>query len=165
VKRATAGLFTMSGMATPLTDSQPTIVRSVPKTVLVVDDEDSIRQLITVMLELEGLRVLEADCGERALEIVATEHVDLITLDVMMPGLDGWQVAAELDLDDRTATIPRVMVSGVPIAQLRAEPRAQRASAVLAKPFDFVEFVDIATRLLAGPVDVPNPRQGEALAG
>lgn len=139
--------------------------RTGPKTVLVVDDEASIRQLITVMLEVEGLRVLEAECGERALEILASEHVDLITLDVMMPGLDGWQVAAALDLDDRTAGIPRVMVSGVPLNQLRQEPGASRASAVLAKPFDFVEFVETAQNLLAKAPTIPTPRDGAALAG
>ena len=152
-------------MAATVTENQPATARTGPKTVLVVDDEASIRQLITVMLEVEGLRVLEADCGEAALEIIAAEQVDLITLDVMMPGLDGWEVAAELDRHERTAGIPRVMVSGVPIHQLQQEEGATRASAVLAKPFDFVEFVDIATRLLAGPIDLPAPRNGEALAG
>lgn len=135
-----------------------------PKTVLVVDDEVSIRQLIVVMLELEGLRVLEADCGERALEIIATEAVDLITLDVMMPGLDGWQVAAALDADQRTQAIPRVMVSGVPLRELRMAPGADRASAVLAKPFDFVEFINTTTRLLTKPLNLPAPRNGESVS-
>ena len=95
-----------------------------PKTVLVVDDEDSVRQLIVVMLELEGHRVLQAESGEQALEIAADNDLDLITLDVMMPGLDGWAVAAALDADARTSGVPRVMVSGMPLAQLEAEPGA-----------------------------------------
>ena len=131
------------------------------RTALVVDDEEPIRQLISVMLELEGMRVLQADCGEAALEIAAREELHLITLDVMMPGLDGWQVAATLDADPRTAVVPRIMVSGVPIAELRAAPGASRASAVLAKPFDFAEFTDIARGLLAQPVHVPAPRGGQ----
>ena len=134
------------------------------QTVLVVDDEESIRQLIAVMLEMEGLRVLQADCGEQALDIAATETIDLITLDVMMPGIDGWEVAGQLDLDDRTAAIPRVMVSGVPVQELRQAPGAARASAVLAKPFDFVEFVDTAQRLLRAPIALPAPRNGDAIA-
>ena len=136
-----------------------------PKTVLVVEDEDSVRQLIVVILELEGHRVLQAETGERALQIAADNDLDLITLDVMMPGLDGWAVAAVLDADARTSVVPRVMVSGMPLAQLEAEPGAQRASAVLAKPFDFVEFTDIVQRLLAKPLVLPAPRDGEALAG
>jgi CheY-like chemotaxis protein len=136
-----------------------------PKTVLVVDDEDSVRQLIAVMLELEGHRVLQADNGQEALRIAAEQDLDLITLDVMMPGLDGWGVAAALDEDTRTSAVPRVMVSGVPLAQLQAEPGAARASAVLAKPFDFAEFVDIVQGLLITPLPVPAPRDGEALAG
>jgi CheY-like chemotaxis protein len=136
-----------------------------PKTVLVVDDEDSVRQLIVVMLELEGHRVLQAENGEQALQIAAEVDLDLITLDVMMPGLDGWAVASTLDADARTSAVPRVMVSGMPMAQLQAEPGAKRASAVLAKPFDFAEFVDIVQRLLAKPIELPAPRDGEALAG
>jgi CheY-like chemotaxis protein len=128
------------------------------QTVLVVDDEDSIWQLITVMLELEGLRVLEAADGQRALEIAANEHLDLITLDVMMPGIDGWQVADELDKNPRTQVIPRLMVSGVPLSQLDEAPQSAHASAVLAKPFDFAEFTGLVKLLLATPVDVPAPR-------
>lgn len=130
-----------------------------PKTVLVVDDEESIRQLIAVMLELEGHRVLQAENGARALEIATEEAIDLVTLDVMMPGLDGWEVAAAMDADPRLSTVPRLMVSGVPLLELKAAPGATRAGAVLAKPFDFAEFTEIVQMLLAKPV--PGPRSSE----
>jgi CheY-like chemotaxis protein len=128
------------------------------KTVLVVDDEAPIRELISVMLELEGHRVLQAEDGNRALEIAAEEYLDLVTLDVMMPGLDGWEVAAAMDADPRLSAVPRLMVSGMAMPQLRAAPGAARASAVLAKPFDFAEFTEIVAMLLAKPVAVPGPR-------
>jgi CheY-like chemotaxis protein len=130
------------------------------RTVLVVDDEESVRQLIVVMLELEGHRVLEADCGAKALEVVAAHHVDLITLDVMMPDLDGWEVAERLDGQPATSSIPRLMVSGMPLHQLNESPGATRAAAVLAKPFDFAEFVSLVQLLLATPLPVPEPRAG-----
>jgi two-component system cell cycle sensor histidine kinase/response regulator CckA len=121
------------------------------RTVLVVDDEQPVRELIAVMLELEGLRVLQADCGAAALEIAATEELALITLDVMMPDLDGWQVADALDASERTARVPRVMVSGKPLVELESAPGRERASAVLTKPFDFAEFTTIVQTLLAAP--------------
>jgi len=128
------------------------------RTVLVVDDEESIRQLIAVMLELEGLRVLQARDGEQALEIAQAENLDLVTLDVMMPGLTGWEVADAMDADPRLSVVPRLMVSGVPIVELRRQPGAARAGAVLAKPFDFVEFTEAVQKLLAQPSAVPEPR-------
>ena len=127
------------------------------QSVLVVDDEDSVRDLIAVILELEGLRVLTAASGEEALYLAGSEELHLITLDVMMPGLDGWQVADALDASDRTRVIPRMMVSGKPLVELERAPGRGRASAVLSKPFDFAEFTDIALGLLRP--QVPAPRQ------
>ncbi len=129
-------------------------------TVLVVDDEPSIRALIAVMLELEGLRVLQARDGVEALAIARTEELQLITLDVMMPGLDGWEVAAVLDADHRTASVPRIMVSGKPLVELERAAGRPRATAVLTKPFDFAEFTDVVRRVLADPPMIPLARTG-----
>jgi CheY-like chemotaxis protein len=62
-------------------------------TVLVADDEAPIRLLCRVNLEADGLKVIEAQDGRSAIERAQREVPDLILLDVMMPGLDGWQVA------------------------------------------------------------------------
>jgi CheY-like chemotaxis protein len=134
------------------------------QTVLVVDDETSVRELIAVILELEGHRVLQADCGAAALEIAAAEELHLITLDVMMPDLDGWQVAEALDAAERTACVPRMMVSGKPMAELESAPGRARASAVLTKPFDFAEFADVVRQLLATPVALPRQRVAAEVA-
>src|SRR6266540_4152088 len=64
--------------------------------VLVIDDEPPIRLLCRVNLEAEGMEVLEASDGPTGLEKARNEEPDVILLDVMMPGLDGWQVAEEL---------------------------------------------------------------------
>lgn len=116
--------------------------------ILVVDDEAEIRALIGVMLELQGHTVVLAENGERALELAAASDFDLITLDVMMPGLDGWQVADALDADPHLTLIPRIMVSGMPLAQLEAAPGSGRAAAILSKPFDFVAFTELVTDVL-----------------
>ena len=126
------------------------------RTVLVVDDEQSVREMIAVILELEGYRVLQAENGEQALYLAGSEELHLITLDVMMPGLDGWQVADALDARDTTRAVPRIMVSGKPLAELDKAPSRSRASAVLTKPFDFAEFIDIVRGLVT--TSIPQQR-------
>ena len=80
-------------------------------TVLVVDDDPASRQLVNRMLSKEGFRVLEAANGEAALALARAERPDVITLDVLMPGLDGWGVLAALKGDAALSGIPVVMLS------------------------------------------------------
>ena len=79
--------------------------------VLVIDDEAPIRLLCRVNLEAEGMEVLEAADGPSGLDQARRERPDVVLLDVMMPGLDGWRVAEELLDDDRTAEIPIVFLT------------------------------------------------------
>ena len=79
--------------------------------VLVVDDETPIRLLCRVNLEAEKMEVLEAGDGPTGLEMARKEHPDVILLDVMMPGLDGWRVAEELLEDPATSSIPIVFLT------------------------------------------------------
>lgn len=81
------------------------------RTVLVVDDEPGIRQLLGVILQVEGHRVLEAACGADALALVAQQRVDLITLDVMMPDMDGWEVYQQIKANEETKLIPVIVVT------------------------------------------------------
>src|SRR6059058_2376435 len=67
-----------------------------PATILLVDDEDSVQQLLAYPLEHEGFRVLQARDGEEALARFAAEHVDLVVLDIMLPKLDGLEVCKRL---------------------------------------------------------------------
>lgn len=129
-------------------------------TVLVVDDDAAIREMLAFALELEGYRVLQAEDGRAALTVMAEQDVDLVTLDVMMPGLDGWQVADVLRADPKTRFVPRVMISGMPIDQLMRACAARQAAAILTKPFDVDKVTTLIGRLLA-PVDgLPAPRPG-----
>ena len=73
--------------------------------VLVVDDDDVIRQLITVNLELEGFEVATAIDGQDCLDKVKDVDPAVITLDIMMPRLDGWEAASQLRADPDTAGI------------------------------------------------------------
>jgi CheY-like chemotaxis protein len=122
-------------------------------TVLVVDDDAPIRHMLVFALELLGYRVLQAADGLQALEVVREQRVDLVTLDIMMPGLDGWHVADALRSDRRTADIPRIMISGVPVDQLMRACASRQAAAIVSKPFDLEHVTDLVVQLI-GPAEV-----------
>ena len=90
-------------------------------TVLVIDDEAPIRLLCRVNLEAEGMEVLEAADGPSGLEKAREQTPDVVLLDVMMPGLDGWRVAEELLDDERTEAIPIIFLTAR--AELRDRAR------------------------------------------
>src|SRR5437870_4380543 len=92
--------------------------------VLVIDDEAPIRLLCRVNLEAEGIHVLEAADGTTGLDLARAEQPDVVLLDVMMPGLDGWRVAEELLEDDRTRGIPIIFLTAR--AAFRDHPRFSR---------------------------------------
>lgn len=117
-------------------------------TVLVIDDEAPIRLLCRVNLEAEGMRVLEASDGPSGLEEATSGIPDVILLDVMMPGLDGWRVAEELLDDERTESIPIVFLTAR--AELRDRARGLDLGGLdyVTKPFNPVELATQLRRLL-----------------
>jgi DNA-binding response OmpR family regulator len=116
--------------------------------VLVIDDEAPIRLLCRVNLEAEKIEVLEAADGPSGLEKARAELPDVILLDVMMPGLDGWRVAEELLDDERTARIPIVFLTAR--AELRDRARGLDLGGVdyVTKPFNPVELAPLVRDLL-----------------
>ncbi|MFF0727909.1 response regulator [Streptomyces sp. NPDC004134] len=116
--------------------------------VLVVDDNKVIRQLIRVNLELEGFEVVTAADGAECLEAVHRVRPDVVTLDIVMPRLDGLRTAARLRADPRTRGLPIAVVSGC--TELEAEAgRAAGVDAFVAKPFEPVDLVRVVRRLAA----------------
>src|SRR5664279_2801804 len=79
--------------------------------VLIIDDEAPIRLLCRVNLEAEGMDVLEAADGEKGIELARRERPDVILLDVMMPRLDGWDVAQLLVSDELTKEVPIIFLT------------------------------------------------------
>jgi DNA-binding response OmpR family regulator len=117
-------------------------------TVLVIDDEAPIRLLCRVNLEAEGMHVLEAADGPSGLEAARTDVPDVILLDVMMPGLDGWQVAEELLDDERTRGIPIIFLTAR--AELRDRARGIDVGGIdyVTKPFNPIELASLVRDLL-----------------
>ncbi|WP_244501213.1 response regulator [Streptomyces sp. TP-A0874] len=120
-----------------------------PGRVLVVDDNKVIRQLIRVNLELEGFEVVTAADGAECLDIVHDVRPDVITLDVVMPRLDGLSTAARLQADPRTRHLPIAIVSACTQAEIDSGIAAGVA-AFLAKPFDPRDLVRLARQLAEG---------------
>jgi DNA-binding response OmpR family regulator len=116
--------------------------------VLVVDDEAPIRLLCRVNLEAEGMDVLEAGDGEAGLALARAELPDLVLLDVMMPAMDGWQVAERLFEDEVTCEIPLVFLTAR--AELRDRARGLELGGVdyITKPFNPVELASVVESLL-----------------
>jgi DNA-binding response OmpR family regulator len=116
--------------------------------VLVIDDEGPIRLLCRVNLEAAGMEVFEAEDGPTGVEAARRERPDVILLDVMMPGMDGWEVFGELLRDEETAKIPIVFLTAR--AELRDQARGLELGGVdyITKPFDPLELAPLVDDLL-----------------
>jgi DNA-binding response OmpR family regulator len=116
--------------------------------VLVIDDERAIRMLCRVNLSASGMEVLEAPGGEEGLELARREQPDLILLDVMMPGRDGWSVARALAQEPATREIPVVFLTARADAADRRLGRQLGGVAYVVKPFDPVSIAELVEEVL-----------------
>jgi DNA-binding response OmpR family regulator len=116
--------------------------------VLVIDDEAPIRLLCRVNLEAENIDVLEAADGTTGLDLARDQKPDVVLLDVMMPGLDGWRVAEELLEDERTQKIPIIFLTAR--AEFRDRARGLDIGGVdyVTKPFNPLELAPLVRGLL-----------------
>jgi len=109
-------------------------------TILIVDDERQNRRLFEIMLKPEGYQLLTAATGEEALTIVSKQPPDLILLDIMMPGMDGYQVVAELKGHIATQNIPIIMITALDDRKARMRALLAGAEEFLSKPVDRAEL-------------------------
>lgn len=125
-------------------------MNALPARVLVVEDDDVIRELIRLNLELEGFEVFTAVDGQDCLDRIGYIDPHVVTLDVMMPRLDGWTTAERLRAQERTRTLPIVLVT----ARTQEEDvrRGERigVDAYVTKPFDPDALIDVVRALLGG---------------
>jgi CheY-like chemotaxis protein len=117
--------------------------------VLVVDDNKVIRQLIRVNLELEGFEVVTAADGVECLDVIHQVRPDVVTLDVVMPRLDGLRTAARLRADPRTRNLPLAIISAC--TQYEVESGLDvGVDAFLSKPFEPADLVRLVRQLREG---------------
>jgi DNA-binding response OmpR family regulator len=109
--------------------------------ILIVDDEDDVLELLTVVFEREGYRTLVASDGPSALTLAYDEMPDVILLDVMMPEMDGWQVLRALKVEERTAAIPVAMISARTEGRDKIIGLQEGAVSYVEKPFSPSEVV------------------------
>jgi DNA-binding response OmpR family regulator len=117
-------------------------------TVLVVDDEAPIRLLCRVNLEAEGMTVLEASDGDSGLATARAESPDVVLLDVMMPGRNGWEVAEELLADGGTSGIPIIFLTARAEVKDRAKGIDLGGVDYVTKPFNPVELAPLVLDLV-----------------
>ncbi|MEK5252604.1 response regulator transcription factor [Paenibacillus sp. FSL F4-0125] len=108
-------------------------------TILIADDDDNIRKLMSLFLRKEGFELKEARDGTKALSIIENSRVDLVILDIMMPGLDGWDLCREIRRSD--ANIPLLMVTAKAESAHKVKGFQLGTDDYLTKPFDPLELV------------------------
>ncbi|EGH33749.1 PAS:GGDEF protein, partial [Pseudomonas syringae pv. japonica str. M301072] len=105
-------------------------------TILIIDDDVHVRELLEVLLQNQGYRTLTAESGELALAMIKRQAPDLILLDIMMPGMDGYEVASQLKAEKNTANIPIIMLSALDDQSSRLSGLEAGAEEYLNKPVD-----------------------------
>lgn len=117
--------------------------------ILIVDDEKDIRGLIALILQNAGYDVLEAGSGEEGLDLLTSERVDLVTLDVMMPGMTGWEVCAHIKANPALRHIPVIILTARSLLRDEEELTAVAPDAFLNKPFNVDNLLARVSSLLA----------------
>lgn len=123
------------------------IEEALSRTILIVDDETAIREVLRYLFALRGFRVLQAEDGETAVALLRSQSVDLVILDLIMPGVSGEDVLEEIRRKPETRDMPVVILSARPDAEKL--PASQLAQAIVYKPFDLFELEALTRRLLA----------------
>ena len=114
--------------------------------VLVVDDDPRLREFMRVNLEMEGYSVVEAASAEEALSAIEDTTPELVLLDVVMPGVDGWQMLQRMQ--ERHGSIPVIMFSGQVDATSANDAEERGARGFVGKPFDPQQLIERAKQLV-----------------
>ncbi|MCW8889771.1 MAG: response regulator [Sedimenticola sp.] len=109
-------------------------------TVLIVDDSRTIRRVMGNMLRQSGYQTLEAEDGVQGIELARAHKPNLIFMDVMMPGMDGFQATRKLQTNVDTQDIPVIIISGNKQATIQSWVEKIGARDFMAKPFERGEF-------------------------
>ena len=116
--------------------------------VLIVDDEHNIRNILDFSLNAEGFEVISATNGEDAFDSTVTEQPDLVILDVMMPKGDGFETCRRIKQDNRTATIPVILLTARTRREDRERGQEVGADGYITKPFSPGGLIETVQSLL-----------------
>jgi excisionase family DNA binding protein len=116
--------------------------------VLVVDDDERLREYVRVNLEMEGYSVREAGNAEEGLRVLEESTPDLVLLDVMMPEVDGWEMLRRVQERHGVGAIPVIMFSGQIEEQAAGEATSRGAQGFIGKPFNPQQLIDQTKQLL-----------------
>ena len=128
--------------------------------ILVAGDDDDIRRLVAFTLRRRGYNLLEANAGDTALELVRAERPDLVVLDVGMPGLNGIEVAAAMQLDAICAAIPTIILSAKGQSVEIEQGLSVGATEYLVKPFAPKDLAVTVAEVLARPASTKERKHG-----
>lgn len=118
------------------------------KRILVVEDEESLLKLETILLTIKGFEVVGALTGGKALNILNHEKIDLVLLDIMLPDIDGFEVCGRIKNDQRTANIPVVILTAKKSPEDLERGKKCGSDAYLTKPFKSAMIIDVIENLL-----------------
>jgi len=116
--------------------------------ILIIDDEQNLRKMAGVNLTARGHQVLTAPTGERGLKLAQLEHPDLILLDLMLPGISGWDVLMALKADRKLKKIPVIILTALEQEREEDKIRSMRASGYLVKPFGIEKLLHLVEQVL-----------------
>lgn len=117
--------------------------------IVYADDDIELSSMVKSALEEEGYTVIVANDGEEGLETILVEQPDLIILDVMMPGLTGWEIAKHLRTKASFDATPIMMLTGIGERMNEMTAPLYGANAHIDKPFDIEDVIDTVAALLA----------------
>jgi CheY-like chemotaxis protein len=121
--------------------------RSTQRTVVVVDDDPAILDLVEMVLDEEGYQVRTASNGREALDLLKTQQPSIVLLDLMMPVMDGWSFCRLVKDDVETSNLPIIVMSADRHLSQKADD--VRADGFLTKPFDIDKLLDMVARYSA----------------
>ena len=118
-------------------------------TILLVEDDEDTRFLMRLELERRGYRLIEAEDGEKAVELAQEEHPDIILMDISLPRMDGLEASKLIRNHDQMHAVPIIIVTAHQESAVRQEAKASGLDAYVTKPIDFDSLSELMTDLIA----------------